>query len=98
MKKIRILLADDHQLMRSGLRLLIEQQPDLTVVGEAADGREAVALAKSLRPDVAVMDISMRSEEHTSELQSPMYLVCRLLLGKTIKIDHDDHHELAYLC
>ncbi|HEX2662706.1 MAG TPA: response regulator transcription factor [Candidatus Acidoferrum sp.] len=59
MKKIRILLADDHKLMRSGLRLLIEQQPDLTVVGEAADGREAVALAGSLRPDVAVMDISM---------------------------------------
>jgi two-component system, NarL family, response regulator NreC len=59
MKKTRILLADDHQLMRSGLRVLIEQQPDLTVVGEAADGREAVALAKSLRPDVAVMDITM---------------------------------------
>ena len=59
MKKIRILLADDHKLMRSGLRLLIEQQADLTVIGEAADGREAVALAKSLRPDVAVMDISM---------------------------------------
>jgi two-component system, NarL family, response regulator NreC len=59
MKKTRILLADDHQLMRSGLRLLIEQQPDLTIVGEAGDGREAVALANSLRPDVAVMDISM---------------------------------------
>ena len=59
MRKTRILLADDHQLMRSGLRLVIERQPDLTVVGEAADGREAVALAKSLRPDVAVMDISM---------------------------------------
>ena len=59
MRKTRILLADDHQLMRSGLRLLIEQQPDLTVVGEAANGREAVALAKTLRPDVAVMDISM---------------------------------------
>lgn len=45
--------------MRSGLRLLIEQQTDLAVVGEATNGREAVALAKSLRPDVAVMDISM---------------------------------------
>ena len=59
MRKTRILLADDHQLMRSGLRLLIEQQTDLAVVGEATNGREAVALAKSLRPDVAVMDISM---------------------------------------
>jgi two-component system, NarL family, response regulator NreC len=59
MKKIRILLADDHKLMRSGLRLLVEQQPDLTVVGEANDGREAVSLAKSLKPDVAVMDIGM---------------------------------------
>ena len=59
MRKTRILLADDHQLMRSGLRLVIEQQPDLTIVGEAADGREAVAIAKSVRPDVAVMDISM---------------------------------------
>jgi two-component system response regulator NreC len=59
MRKIRILLADDHQLMRSGLRLLIEQQPDLTVVGEAGDGREVVSLAKSLKPDVVVMDIGM---------------------------------------
>ena len=59
MRKIRILLADDHKLMRSGLRLLIEQQSDLSVVGEAADGREAVALVKSLRPDVVVMDIAM---------------------------------------
>ena len=42
---IRILLADDHTVMRSGLRLLLERQPNLTVVGEAADGREAVALA-----------------------------------------------------
>lgn len=59
MRKIRILIADDHKLMRSGLRLLIEQQPALSVVGEASDGREAVSLATSLRPDVAVVDISM---------------------------------------
>jgi two-component system, NarL family, response regulator NreC len=59
MKKIRILLADDHKLMRSGLRVLLEQQEDLTVVGEASDGRQAVALASSLGPDVLVMDIGM---------------------------------------
>jgi DNA-binding NarL/FixJ family response regulator len=59
MRKIGILLADDHQLMRSGIRLMLEREPDLTVVGEASDGREAVALAKTLKPDVVVMDIGM---------------------------------------
>jgi two-component system, NarL family, response regulator NreC len=59
MRKTRILLADDHQLMRSGVRLMLEREPDLTVVGEAADGREAVALAKSLKPEVVVMDLGM---------------------------------------
>jgi len=61
MRKIRIVLADDHKLMRSGLRVLLEQQPDLTVMGEASDGREAVALVASQRPDVLVMDIGMPS-------------------------------------
>ena len=61
MRKIRIVLADDHKLMRSGLRVLLEQQPDFTVVGEASDGRDAVALVASLRPDVLVMDIGMPS-------------------------------------
>ena len=59
MRKIRILLADDHQLMRSGVRLMLEREPDLTVVGEASDGREAVSLTKSLKPEVVVMDIGM---------------------------------------
>jgi two-component system, NarL family, response regulator NreC len=59
MKKIRVLLADDHTLMRRGLRLIVEQQPDLVVVGEAEDGRQAMALAASLKPDVAVLDIGM---------------------------------------
>ncbi|HML17914.1 MAG TPA: response regulator transcription factor [Bryobacteraceae bacterium] len=56
---IRILLADDHTVMRSGLRLLLERQPNLQVVGEASDGREAVELAASEKPDVVVMDIAM---------------------------------------
>ena len=59
MKKIRILLADDHRLVRTGLRLLIEQHPDLEVIGEATDGREAVSMAERMRPDVALIDISM---------------------------------------
>jgi two-component system, NarL family, response regulator NreC len=59
MRKIRILLADDHQLMRSGVRLMLERESDLAVVGEASDGREAVARAKSLKPEVVVMDIGM---------------------------------------
>jgi two-component system, NarL family, response regulator NreC len=59
MKKIRILVADDHQLMRSGVRLMLEREADLTVIGEASDGREAVSMAKTLKPEVVVMDIGM---------------------------------------
>jgi RNA polymerase sigma factor (sigma-70 family) len=61
MKKIRIALADDHQLFRRGLRVLLEQQPDLTVVAEAKDGREAVTAVESLKPHVLVMDIGMQN-------------------------------------
>ena len=56
---VRILLADDHTVMRNGLRLLLERQPNLKVIGEAADGREAVAMAAADPPDVVVMDIAM---------------------------------------
>jgi DNA-binding NarL/FixJ family response regulator len=58
-RKIRVLLADDHVLIRAGLRMVVDAQPDLAVVGEAGDGREAVAMAESLKPDVVVMDIGM---------------------------------------
>ncbi len=56
---IRVLLADDDQLMRAGLRLIIEQTTDLAVCGEAGDGRQAVAAARRDRPDVVVMDVRM---------------------------------------
>jgi DNA-binding NarL/FixJ family response regulator len=58
---INLLLVDDHLVMREGLRLLIEGHADLRVVGEAGDGRLAVALAKKLEPDVILMDIAMPS-------------------------------------
>jgi RNA polymerase sigma factor (sigma-70 family) len=56
---IRILIADDHGVMRKGLRLQLEQHEGLQVVGEASDGREAVKLAGELRPDLVIMDIGM---------------------------------------
>ena len=59
MKIIRVLLADDHNLIRAGLRLVISQQADFQVAGEADNGRQAVSLAEQLKPDVVVMDIKM---------------------------------------
>jgi two-component system response regulator NreC len=59
MQKLRILLADDHIVMRTGLRALLERQSNLEVVGESENGRETVELAASLRPDVVVMDVGM---------------------------------------
>ena len=59
MKKIRVLLADDHEMVRQGLKLLIDRQPDMQVVGEAGDGRAALDAVTSLQPEVAVVDVSM---------------------------------------
>src|SRR5215471_20902933 len=59
MRKIRVLLADDHIVVRQGLRALLAAQPDMEIVGEADNGRQAVQLAKKLLPDVAVIDIAM---------------------------------------
>jgi DNA-binding NarL/FixJ family response regulator len=58
-KKIRILLADDHNIMRRGLRLLLERQPGFEVVSEAADGRQAVERAEAAKPDIVILDIAM---------------------------------------
>ena len=57
--RITVLLADDHAVLRQGIRALLETQPDMTVVGEATNGREAVELARRLQPAVILMDISM---------------------------------------
>jgi len=58
-KKIRILLADDHTILRKGVRMLIDSQPDMEVVSEAKTGREAVEQARKLKPDIVIMDVSM---------------------------------------
>ena len=59
MGRIRILLADDHTLVRQGLRKLLEERPDWEVIAEAGDGREAVRLAEQHKPDVAILDVAM---------------------------------------
>ena len=56
---IRVLLADDHAMVRKGFRLILEGQPDMEIAGEAGNGREAVELAEKLHPDVVVMDVAM---------------------------------------
>ena len=57
--RTRILLVDDHELMREGLRSIIAREEDVEIVGEAASGREAVSLARTLDPDVVIMDVGM---------------------------------------
>ncbi len=59
MPKIRVLLADDHALLREGIRALLSRESDIEVVGEAADGREAISRCRALHPDVVLMDIAM---------------------------------------
>ncbi len=56
---VTILLVDDHRMMREGLRLILDQEPEFQVVGEAAEGRSAIELARTLQPDVVIMDIGM---------------------------------------
>jgi DNA-binding NarL/FixJ family response regulator len=89
---IRILLVDDHPIVRQGLRSLLERQPDWQVVGEAADGIEALDKANSLQPDVMVLDVTM-PRMHGLE-------VCRLLRQRTPGLEilfvtqHDSPHMM----
>ena len=59
LEKIRVLLADDHTILRAGLKMMLNAQPDIEAVGEASDGRQAISEAERLSPDVVIMDITM---------------------------------------
>ncbi len=96
MKKLRILLADDHKMVRDGLRLLLDAQPDLRVVGEAANGREVLQKARELNPDVVVMDLSM---PELNGLQAAERLKAELPGVKVVAMTaNEDESYLRQLC
>ncbi|MEE1823552.1 response regulator transcription factor [Streptomyces sp. BE20] len=89
---VRVVIADDERLVRTGLRVVIDAEPDLTVVGEAADGAEVVPLVRRLRPDVVLMDVRMPGIDGiraTEQLVGGMADPPRILVVTTF--EHDDH-------
>ena len=96
MKRIRVLLADDHQVVRDGLRLLIDGQRDMRVVGEAGNGKEALQQARDLKPDVVVMDLSM---PELNGLLATERLKAELPEIKVVALTvHEDASYLLHLC
>jgi len=86
----RVLIADDQALVRGGFAMILAVQPDIEVVGEAADGAEAVRLARSLRPEVVLMDIRMPGMDGlaaTAELLAMPGMTCRVLILTTFDVD-----------
>jgi len=96
MKKLSILLADDHKVVRDGLRLLIDGQRDMRVVGEAGNGKEALRQARDLKPDVVVMDLSM---PEPNGLQATERLKAdRPDIKVVVLTVHEDPNYLVQLC
>ncbi|WP_144120196.1 response regulator [Catellatospora sichuanensis] len=90
---IRVVIVDDQQLVRAGLRALLERAPDITVVGEAADGEQALVLVRELRPDVALMDVRMPGMdgiEATRRITGDARLAATQVVVLTT-FDTDDH-------
>lgn len=89
-KRISVLLVDDHAIMRQGLASLLRIEPDIEIVGEAADGRQAVELARRHRPDVVVMDVNMPVMDG---IEATRFILAELpqcsVIGLSMHIDHD---------
>jgi DNA-binding NarL/FixJ family response regulator len=90
--RTRILIADDHGIVRAGIKLLLERQPDLEVVGEAADGVEAVELAQALRPSLCILDVGM---PRMTGLQAARVIRQHLADARVLMLSmHDDERYL----
>jgi two-component system, NarL family, response regulator NreC len=90
---IRVLIADDHAILRSGLRMLIEAQPDMTVVAEAPNGDEAIRVAKETSPDVVILDVTMPERGGLHAIHD----ILRYTPSHTRILLLTMHEELAYL-
>ena len=90
---IRVLLVDDQALVRSGFRLILETRDDIEVVGEAADGREAVDLARRVRPDVVLMDVRM---PHVDGVEATLRLAAAGLPARVLILTTFDLDEYVY--
>jgi len=90
-RKIKVVLADDHPVVRNGLAAIVDQQSDMEVVGEAGDGDEAIALYRRLQPDVMVLDLRMPKRDGVAVVQQVMELnpKARLLIMTTYDGDED---------
>lgn len=90
---IHILLADDHALVRTGIRRILDSEPDLSVVAEAADGAEAVALARTRQPDLAVLDVSMPT---MTGLQAALEITRRAPSVRTLMLSMHDNEQYFF--
>jgi two-component system, NarL family, response regulator NreC len=87
-EKIKLLIADDHAILRHGLRRILEAEPDMSVIGEAATGIDAVKRAKQLKPDVVIMDISMPEQDGIESMRQIVKAVPARVLILTVHLEH----------
>jgi two-component system response regulator NreC len=87
-EKIKVLIADDHTILRQGLRRILESEPDMDVVGEAATGVDAVKRAKQLEPDVVIMDISMPDQDGIESMRQIVKSLASRVLFMTVHLEH----------
>src|SRR5688572_21827350 len=87
-EKIKLLIADDHAILRQGLRRILEAEPDMSVVGEAATGPDAVKRARQLKPDVVIMDISMPEQDGIESMRQIVKTLSSRVLILSVHLEH----------
>jgi two-component system response regulator NreC len=96
MSRVRVLIVDDHAVVRAGLRMLLSADPDMEIVGEAGDGAEALHLARDLQPDVALMDISM-PDMNGIEATRKIKALCPRVAVLALTMHEDDQYFFEML-